>query len=287
MAEASCPASCGEFIQGLIDGSDKLISCPIDWYSTVEVKQGAAHQFDERPLMRQALKATLKHMQINEVWHEKLSIRFNSTIPVAKGMASSTADIAATVVATARHFDQTIASQTMAQICTSLEPSDSTFLHQLSLFDHNRGLIHQQYGWTPDLNVLIFESRAQLNTVDYHQLPRQQQLEQNAMQLTEAVHLFEHAIQTKDAMLLGQSCTRSALTSQTILPKPGFKQFQALIEQFDLPGLVVAHSGTVVGLLCNPQQHDPAALLATAEGAALQTHYPMRYMKKIIAGGVL
>jgi len=52
MAEACCPASCGELIQGLINGSEKLISCPIDWYSTVEVKQGSAHQFDERPLVR-------------------------------------------------------------------------------------------------------------------------------------------------------------------------------------------------------------------------------------------
>nr|WP_321270638.1 GHMP kinase [uncultured Tolumonas sp.] len=286
MAEACCPASCGELIQGLINGSEKLISCPIDWYSTVEVKQGSAHQFDERPLMRLALKATLKHLQIDESWHQKLSIRFNSTIPVAKGMASSTADIAATAVATARHFEQELSSQALAQICTSLEPSDSTFLHQLSLFDHNRGEIHQQFEWVPDLDVLIFESPTQLNTADYHQMPRQQRLKQNEAQVTDAIRLFEQAIQTKDVTLFGQACTLSAIASQNILAKPGFEQFQHLIEQFDLPGMVVAHSGTVVGLLCYSPHHDCDAILAAVYCDVLQAQYPMRHVKKIIPGGI-
>lgn len=286
MAEACCPASCGELIQGLINGSEKLISCPIDWYSTVEVKQGTAHQFDERPLMRQAVKAALKHLQIDGSWHQKLSLRFDSTIPVAKGMASSTADIAATAVATARHFEQELSSQALAQICTSLEPSDSTFLHQLSLFDHNRGEIHQQFEWVPDLDVLIFESPTQLNTADYHQMPRKQKLKENEPQLSDAIHLFEQAIQTQCVTSFGQACTLSAIASQHILAKPGFEQFQFLIEKFDLPGMVVAHSGTVVGLLCRPQQHDCDAILAAAYHSVLQAHYPTRHVKKMISGGI-
>ena len=286
MAEACCPASCGELIQGLINGSEKLISCPIDWYSTVEVKQGTAHQFDERPLMRQAVKAALKHLQIDGSWHQKLSIRFDSTIPVAKGMASSTADIAATAVATARHFKQELNSQALAQICTSLEPSDSTFLHQLSLFDHNRGEIHQQFEWVPDLDVLIFESPTQLNTADYHQMPRKQKLKENEPQLSDAIHLFEQAIQTQCVTSFGQACTLSAIASQNILAKQGFEQFQFLIEKFDLPGMVVAHSGTVVGLLCSPQQHDCDAILAAAYHSVLQAHYPTRHVKKMISGGI-
>lgn len=286
MAEASCPASCGELIQGLINGSEKLISCPINWYSTVEVKQGTAHQFNERPLMRQAVKATLKHLQINEIWHRKLSIRFDSTIPIAKGMASSTADIAATAVATARYFQQELNSQALAQICTSLEPSDSTFLHQLSLFDHNQGLIHRQFEWVPDLNILIFESPAQLNTADYHQMPRQQRLKQNEAQLADAIRLFEQAMQTRNVSLLGQACTLSAIASQSILAKPGFEQFQLLIEKFDLPGMAVAHSGTVLGLLCHPLQHDPNQIIASMH-SNLTIHYSIQHRHRLIAGGVV
>ncbi len=35
VAVAQCPASCGELIQGWILGSEKLVSCPVDWYSTL------------------------------------------------------------------------------------------------------------------------------------------------------------------------------------------------------------------------------------------------------------
>ncbi|MDT1903420.1 GHMP kinase, partial [Acinetobacter baumannii] len=51
MAVAQCPASCGELIQGWILGSEKLVSCPVDWYSTVEVETGVPRK-DERPLSR-------------------------------------------------------------------------------------------------------------------------------------------------------------------------------------------------------------------------------------------
>ncbi len=58
MAVAQCPASCGELIQGWIQGGEKLVSCPVDWYSTVEATAGQplAH---ERPLMRAMVKQVL------------------------------------------------------------------------------------------------------------------------------------------------------------------------------------------------------------------------------------
>ena len=38
MAEAHCPASCGELLQGWILVSEKLVSCPINWHSYVSVE---------------------------------------------------------------------------------------------------------------------------------------------------------------------------------------------------------------------------------------------------------
>jgi len=36
-ALARCPASCGELLQGLIEGQERLVSCPVNLYSTVEL----------------------------------------------------------------------------------------------------------------------------------------------------------------------------------------------------------------------------------------------------------
>ena len=60
VAVAQCPASCGELIQGWILGSEKLISCPVDWYSTVEVETGKPRN-DEQPLSRAMVNQLLAH----------------------------------------------------------------------------------------------------------------------------------------------------------------------------------------------------------------------------------
>ncbi len=68
---------------------------------------------------------------------QQIRITLHSTIPVAKGMASSTADIAATAVATAHHLGHLLDEPTLARLCVALEPTDSTLFRQLTLFDHN------------------------------------------------------------------------------------------------------------------------------------------------------
>lgn len=103
MAVAQCPASCGELIQGWILGSEKLVSCPVEWYSTVEVSSGSPLT-DERPLSRAMVDRLLQHWQYPAHLSQDIRIDVQSTIPVAKGMASSTADIAATAIATAHYL---------------------------------------------------------------------------------------------------------------------------------------------------------------------------------------
>ncbi|HCI6820509.1 TPA: L-threonine kinase, partial [Klebsiella quasipneumoniae subsp. similipneumoniae] len=85
MAVAQCPASCGELIQGWILGSEKLVSCPVDWYSTVEVETGKPRN-DERPLSRAMVDQLLAHWGYPAALSQQIRITLHSTIPVAKGM---------------------------------------------------------------------------------------------------------------------------------------------------------------------------------------------------------
>lgn len=121
MAVAQCPASCGELIQGWILGSEKLVSCPVDWYSTVEVDYGSPRA-DERPLARAMVDRLLSYWRYPAELGKEIRIDICSTIPVAKGMASSTADIAATAVATAHHLGHPLDEPTLARLCVSWSP---------------------------------------------------------------------------------------------------------------------------------------------------------------------
>ena len=246
MAVAQCPASCGELIQGWILGSEKLVSCPVDWYSTVEVDYGSPRA-DERPLSRAMVDRLLNYWRYPADLSKEIRIDICSTIPVAKGMASSTADIAATAVATAHHLGHPLDETTLAQLCVSLEPTDSTLFRQLTLFDHNTAATQIACPPPPALDLLVLESPLTLRTTDYHQLPREPGLLANASRLQLAWEKVQQACHCGNPQLLGEAATISAIASQQLLPKPGFDALLDLVESAGLYGLNVAHRRASVG----------------------------------------
>lgn len=164
-------------------------------------------------------------------------------------MASSTADIAATAVATAHHLGHLLDEPTLARLCVALEPTDSTLFRQLTLFDHNTAATQIACPPPPALDLLVLESPLTLRTTDYHQLPREPGLLANASRLQLAWEKVQQACQCGNPQLLGEAATISAIASQQLLPKPGFDALLDLVESAGLYGLNVAHSGSVVGLL--------------------------------------
>ncbi|QXO16173.1 GHMP family kinase ATP-binding protein [Vibrio ostreae] len=286
MAEARCPASCGEFIQGWIGGSEKLISCPIDWFSTVSVTQGNAASSRQRPRMRQALELALQSLDIPASESDGLKIEFDSTIPVAKGMASSTADIAATIAATYRHYRQAISESELAALCVQIEPSDSTMFSRFTLFDHHRGAVTEQFDTVNNLDVLVLESTHQLCTASYHRIARQNQLQRSGAQLQHSVVQFAQALRSQDLYQLGHAATTSAIESQHIIAKPQFSALLQLVEKHDLYGINIAHSGTTVGLLCHRSTHNVEAVCAELKNMPGNRAYPHTHLCKVIAGGI-
>ncbi|WP_340620427.1 GHMP kinase [Xenorhabdus siamensis] len=285
MAEAACPASCGELIQGWLFGGEKLISCPINWFSYVSVSEGSPIPH-ERPRMRQMVNLLLDYWQEPPELTAGLRIEHQSTIPIAKGMASSTADIAATAQATARLLGKSLTSTELAQLCVKLEPTDSTIFEQLTLFDHLTGRTQIPFDWQPDIDILLLESPQTISTAAYHQQDHDAQLRDNAPLFRQAWLQFRTANQRHDNNRLGEACTLSAIASQSILAKPCFDQLRDLVEQTGIYGLNVAHSGSVVGLLFNSHHHDANYLHWWLHQKKIAGYYPKIHQVKLIAGGV-
>ena len=285
MSVARCPGSCGEIIQGWILGSEKLISCPIDWYSTVEVCDGTPLP-DERPLTRATVNALLSHFGYALSRSQALRVEVHSTIPVAKGMASSTADIAATAIATAHHLGHSLDESILATLCVSLEPTDSTLFRQLTLFDHHHARTQITCGPSPEFDLLVLESPVILRTADYHRLPREAALHANADVLQGAWEKVQTACASNSASLLGEAATLSAIASQALLPKPGFAALLSLVESCGLYGLNVAHSGSVVGLMLDRRHHDVEYLKWALGQKKLTDHWPKQHLLSAVPGGV-
>ncbi|HHG9496529.1 TPA: L-threonine kinase [Citrobacter farmeri] len=285
MAVAQCPASCGELIQGWIMGSEKLVSCPVDWYSTVEVSTGSPLA-DERPLSRAMVNTLLEHWNYPAHLSQDIRISIHSTIPVAKGMASSTADIAATAVATAQHLGHQLDESTLAQLCVSLEPTDSTVFHQLTLFDHNDASTQISCDSQPTLDLLVLESPQTLRTADYHRIPRQAGLHAGAPALKRAWEKVQEACAEQNPYRMGEAATLSAIASQMLLPKPDFDALLSLVEECDLYGVNVAHSGSVVGLMLDRQRHDVDYVKWLLAKNRLTEHWPEQHLLRMVSGGV-
>lgn len=207
--------------------------------------------------------------------------------PGTKGITSSTADIAATAVATAHHLGHLLDEPTLARLCVALEPTDSTLFRQLTLFDHNTAATQIACPPPPALDLLVLESPLTLRTTDYHQLPREPGLLANASRLQLAWEKVQQACHCGSPQLLGEAATISAIASQQLLPKPGFDALLDLVESAGLYGLNVAHSGSVVGLLLDRRRHDVEFLQWRLADSDIAAHWPQQHLLAMVPGGVI
>ena len=247
---ALAPGACGELAQGILDGTPVMATCPIDLFSTVavEISEGAGRVRgpSDSPKARRAVELTLALLGRADV-DARLSI--DSPIPRKKGMASSTADIVAAIGATAAALNAEMSSRQQVELAISIEPSDGVMLPGIALFDHRGGRIAQSLGGPPDMRVLVLEFAGVLDTESFNAVDRSAELQRHASRFREALELISRGVESGDAELVGLGATQSALSYQSVLPKPQLRAALALGQAAGATGVNVAHSGTVIGLL--------------------------------------
>lgn len=84
---------------------------------------------------------------------------------------------------------------------------------------------------------------------------------------------------------MGEASTLSAIASQLLLAKPGFTSLLALVEECDLYGLNVAHSGSVVGLMLDRRRHDIGYIQWALAKRSMSEHWPRQHLLKMVQGG--
>ena len=85
-------------------------------------------------------------------------------------MASSSADISVTAMATALAMDYELSFKELEQICLSVEPTDASFYQGVTQFDYIKGAISQPLGMCPPLKILVFDEGGSIDTVSFNKL---------------------------------------------------------------------------------------------------------------------
>jgi L-threonine kinase len=244
--KVKAPGSCGELVQGTINGVNFLITCPVDWYSEVTVVSGDSMAHTE-PKTATAVSKTFEYLNISG----NLGLTVESDLPVGKGMASSSADISAACQAAALAVvGRYLSCDEIANIALSIEPTDGIFYPGIIMFDHVEGKIRRSLGNPPPIYIAVFDVGGQVDTLVFNDREDLAALNQaKEPQVMAAAALVAKGLETGDAQLIGQGATMSAVANQAILYKPCLEQVIMISRDFGAVGICAAHSGTVLGVM--------------------------------------
>jgi L-threonine kinase len=281
-AKASAPGSCGELVQGTLDGRHFLITCPVDLYTVVNVEPGGREALAGGKTL-EAVRRTWDYLGVS---CPQFAVTVCSALPLGKGMASSSADISAACQAAALAAGRTISPDEIADIALTIEPTDGIFYPGIVMFDHVLGLIRQPLGAPPPMSILIFDAGGEVDTLEFNR--RRDLAALNAAkepQVRQAVDLVSRGLIAGDPQLIGRGTTLSAQANQTILPKPCLDKVIAVAGSHGAVGVNTAHSGTVIGVLFAGH---PVGSIADCRAAILEACPELEFLRltRIIGGGL-
>ena len=254
-ATVRAPGVCGELAQGGIEGIHFLVTCPIDFYSRVTVDVYSDGPGVEAPegcdktaaAVRRAL-SQLKNAKV------KAKITINNPIPRGKGMASSSADLAAAIAATGLALGEELTPYQIAQIALSIAPTDGIMIPGVALFDHRAGTIRESLGPPPPMEIVALDLGGTVDTVQFNMVDRFQRWQNVDKQTNEALRLLRLGIANEDPVLVGQGASISADASQSVLSKPRLGEVKSFAESVGAVGVNVGHSGTIMGVLLDARE---------------------------------
>lgn len=215
------PGSCGEFVQGFFHGAPILITCPIEKFSTVTIsdKFNGVEGLGEKSL------AMLKKFPLPK----NFGIKLETELPRAKGMASSSADLAAVAKAVALFLGKDIPAEKIAEMAASIEPTDGIFFSGVVAMNPVTGEFVKNIAVAEKYIVAVFDYGGEVDTLKFNRRSNFQ-------------------IPALDDVLNFELVEKSALANQDILYKKNLREIIAFAKNLGAVTVNAAHSGTVIGI---------------------------------------
>lgn len=277
------PGTCGELVQGTLDGIPCLVSCPIASYSVAEVQYGLGSGWSLHPDVAKTRMALCYGLEYLELSGSGGRVHLYSDLPHGRGYGSSTADIGATLFALGHATGHALQPAEVAHLALRVEPTDGSLFPGWVLWDHRGGQIYEEFGAPPLLSVIVLDPGGEVDTIAYNQQIHTPILQSLAAQHREAFALLQEGIKHGDATAIGAAATLSAVTHQKILLNPLLDLALSLAQNIGAVGVCRAHSGTIIGLLVDPHDTDISFACTLARQRCPQT--VKIYGLSVISGG--
>lgn len=207
-------------------GEPLLITCPIEKFSTVEISD----EFSGiEGLGEKSLAMLEKILKLFGARKFSFGIRLTSELPLGKGMASSSADLAAVAKATALALGREISAEEISSAAAKIEPTDGIFFSGTVAMNPVSGKFIKKISLPEKFLVAIFDYGGEVDTVKFN---RRSNFELPELSDNLNLNLTE----------------KSALANQKILYKPQLAEIINFAKNLGAVTVNAAHSGTVIGI---------------------------------------
>ena len=220
------PGTCGELAQGFFHGEPILITCPIEKFSTCIVSDKFT---GVEGLGSKSLAMLDKVLKLFNVQEFNFGVKLISELPRGKGMASSSADIAAVAQAVALSLGKNFSPEELGKLCTKIEPTDGIFFDGVVAMNPLTGRLIKKIRAQEKFLIAIFDYGGEVDTLTFNR-----RSDFNFPTINDSI---DFALTEK-----------SALANQKILPKRGLSELIKFAKNIGAVAVNVAHSGTVTGI---------------------------------------
>lgn len=248
-AMAVYPGSCGEIIQGKANGTDVLISCPVDIFTNVRVFEcSSPHKRFKYQKSSALLKSVLKRWGYGEL-DDNFDIEIVSSIPKSKGFASSTADMCAVYICLLKLFNRNYDIVEAVEEFIKIEPTDSIIFRTMTMFDYRRGSLFKELGEYMSFYILAFEGQRIVDTVAFNNssLPR-------LSDISDIIPFVKEAATSKDVSKLAYASTVSINRNLKRVPYEIIAEVERLKDMTGGLGIIGGHSGDVLGIIYDDRE---------------------------------
>ncbi|AIC93108.1 GHMP family kinase ATP-binding protein [Shouchella lehensis] len=240
----------GELLQGvqLDNDVDFLVTLPIKLYSQAEFYPDSSGSLKVVP----ELKQKSSQLAINLLNYFNLptggTLSIKSDLPEGKGLASSSADLVATARAIDSYYKLNIENDLLERLMKEVEPSDGVMYPAVVSFYHRKVQLEEVFGSIPPLTIIAIDEGGEVDTLEYNKFPKTYTPEEKA-EYTLLKNKLKYAFEEQNVIAIGEVATRSAIMNQTWQEKKSLEYFLHQSKNQGALGVVVAHSGTYIGLL--------------------------------------
>ncbi|WP_231495879.1 kinase [Paucisalibacillus sp. EB02] len=245
----------GELLQGVLEETpaDFLVTFPIDLYSYAAFT--VSQNTDDLSVIPAEKKKSVKLAKLI-LNHYGLPLRgelkIRSDIPIGKGLASSSADLVATARAIENCYDFVIPKEQLEKFLYDIEPGDGVMYDGIISFYNREVKLIKYLGSLPSLVIVGFDEGGMVDTSEINNNPKPFTLLEKKEYKTLLIQL-EHAINSRNLKQVGEVSTKSAILNQKLIPKKHLDSFVEICKAVDGLGVVVAHTGTYIGLLLSSE----------------------------------